>query len=169
MSKKIVIRNAVLEELDLIADIYGKAVEKMNHTGIFQWDDIYPDREILQKDILNKHMFVGEIEGRIASVFVLNQECDEEYRDGAWQYRKASFYILHRLCVNPDFQGKGVGAATMELIEGILQKKGIETIRLDAFSLNPIALAMYHKLGYKKVGEVNWRKGLFYLFEKKIV
>ena len=26
---------------------------------------------------------------------------------------------------------------------------------------------MYEKLGYKKVGEANWRKGLFYLYEKK--
>lgn len=56
----------------------------------------------------------------------------------------------------------------MELIESIIQSKGIETIRLDAFSQNPIALRMYENLGYKKVGEVNFRKGLFYLYEKKI-
>ena len=56
----------------------------------------------------------------------------------------------------------------MQLIEDILRTRGIETIRLDAFSLNPIALKMYEKLGYQRVGEVTWRKGLFYLFEKKI-
>ena len=53
-------------------------------------------------------------------------------------------------------------------IEKLLRDRGIETIRLDAYSLNPAALRMYDKLGYKKVGKAVWRKGLFYLFEKKI-
>ncbi len=113
-------------------------------------------------------MYLGEIDDQIASVFVLNQDCDEEYKNGNWQYTGCSYYVVHRLCVNPVFQGKGVGSGTMLMIEKLLREKGIETIRLDAFSLNPAALRMYEKLGYKKVGEVIWRKGLFYLFEKKI-
>jgi ribosomal protein S18 acetylase RimI-like enzyme len=56
----------------------------------------------------------------------------------------------------------------MLMIEELLREKGVESIRLDAFSLNPVALGMYNRLGYKKVGEVIWRKGLFYLFEKKL-
>ncbi len=50
----------------------------------------------------------------------------------------------------------------------MLRDRGIESVRLDAFSLNPYALRMYEGLGYKKVGEANWRKGLFYLFEKNL-
>ena len=56
----------------------------------------------------------------------------------------------------------------MRLIEEFLKGEGIETIRVDAFSLNPFALKMYEKAGYSKVGEANWWKGLFYLFEKLI-
>lgn len=53
-------------------------------------------------------------------------------------------------------------------IENELRKKNIETIRLDAFSENIYAIKMYEKLGYVNVGEANWRKGKFYLLEKKI-
>lgn len=53
-------------------------------------------------------------------------------------------------------------------IEEILKTEGIQSIRLDTFSLNPYALKMYQTLGYQKVGEVKWRKGLFYLFEKQL-
>jgi len=113
-------------------------------------------------------MFLIEIDNKIASIFVLNQKCDKEYNDGDWEYKNASFFVIHRLCVNPDFQGKGVGRMTMELIENYLREKKIESIRLDTFSQNPIALKLYEGLGYKRVGEVNWRKGLFYLLEKKI-
>ena len=156
------------EDLGSVVNIYNKAIEKMNNNGIHQWDSLYPNEEILYKDILNNQMFLIEIDNKIASIFVLNQKCDKEYNDGDWEYKNASFFVIHRLCVNPDFQGKGVGRMTMELIENYLREKKIESIRLDTFSQNPIALKLYEGLGYKRVGEVNWRKGLFYLLEKKI-
>ncbi|MOA35168.1 hypothetical protein D3C78_1565980 [compost metagenome] len=56
----------------------------------------------------------------------------------------------------------------MLLIEDLVKQMGLETIRLDAFSQNPYALRMYEKLHYRTVGEVQWRKGLFYLMEKKL-
>lgn len=54
------------------------------------------------------------------------------------------------------------------MIEDLLKKQRVQSIRLDAFSLNPYALKMYEALGYEKVGEINWRKGTFYLCEKKL-
>ncbi len=168
MNNEITLRNATLEDLKAIVNIFNKAIEVMNDNGIYQWDCIYPNEEILLKDILNNQMFVGEIDNQIASLFVLNQECDVEYKNGDWQYKESAFYVVHRLCVNPVYQGKGVGRMTMQLIEKNVRNNAIETIRLDAFSLNLIALRMYEKLGYKRVGEVTWRKGLFYLFEKRI-
>ncbi|MDR3598040.1 GNAT family N-acetyltransferase [Clostridium sp.] len=68
----------------------------------------------------------------------------------------------------PDFQNQGVGTQSMMLIEKMIRKNWIGSIRLDAFSLNPFALRLYEKIGYARVGKANWRKGLFYLFEKKI-
>ena len=78
------------------------------------------------------------------------------------------FYVIHRLCVNPKFQNQGIGTQTMKHIEKQVLSKGIDVIRLDAFTLNPFALKMYEKLGYTKVGDVNWRKGKFHLMEKKL-
>ena len=33
---------------------------------------------------------------------------------------------------------------------------------------NPFATKMYEKIGYEKTGSAEWRKGLFYLYEKKL-
>ena len=106
--------------------------------------------------------------GDIASVFVVNSECDEEYENGDWQYPDASFRVIHRLCVNPKFQNRGVGAETMRHIEAELIKEGVESVRFDAFTQNPYALRLYDKLGYVKVGYADWRKGRFVLMEKKL-
>lgn len=168
MENRLILRKATLEDLKAIVNIYKNAIKVMNENGIDQWDDLYPNEEILKNDILHNQMLIGEFGIQIASILVLNQEYDDEYRNGDWQYKESSFFVIHRLCVNPVYQGKGIGKTTVQCIEEYVQKNGIEAIRLDAFSLNPTALRMYENLGYKKVGEVTWRKGLFYLYEKKI-
>lgn len=168
MNKDLTLRKADHNDLDAVADLFTKAIQTMNDKGIHQWDDIYPSKDILEQDIADGTMYLALIEDRIVSVFVLNRKYDSEYDDGAWEYKDASFYVVHRLCVNPELQGKGIGKRTMLLIEDILREKGIETIRLDAFSQNPVAVRMYESLGYKKTGEAHWRKGLFYLYEKKL-
>ena len=75
---------------------------------------------------------------------------------------------MHRIVVNPEFQNQGIGTKTMSHLINELKKAGIESLRLDVFSENPYSQSMYHKLGFVKTGEAHWRKGLFYLLEKKL-
>lgn len=162
------IRKAELEDLNIIIDIFSSAIIAMNENNINQWDERYPTSMILEQDILNKKMYVGVKDNTIVSVIVVNSEFDEQYKDGKWKYDNEKFVVVHRLCVNPTYQNQKIGKNTMIMIEELLRKEGIQSIRLDAFSLNPYALRMYDTLGYQKVGQTNWRKGLFYLFEKKL-
>ena len=156
------------EDLDIVISIFTDAINEMNSTGIYQWDSIYPTRNTLEEDIKKKQLYIGIYEGTVVSAYVLNQEHDEQYANGAWKYPNSTYYVVHRLCVNPRFQNKGIGTLTMLHIENEVKKMGVDTIRLDAFTLNPYAVKMYEKLGYSKVGLANWRKGKFYLMEKKI-
>lgn len=163
-----IVRKAIESDLIEIIQIYKNAVQCMNTNGILQWDDIYPTEDILKTDVEQNTMYLCIIEDAIAAVFVLNQKYDHEYESGHWQYKQASFSVVHRLCVNPAFQGKGVGFQAMITAESILRKNGTDAVRLDAFSQNPAALSLYKKLSYTKVGAVQFRKGLFFLFEKKL-
>jgi len=168
MNNEITVRKANRKDINLVLEIFRSAINVMVANGILQWDDIYPDEKILYEDIQKNQMFLGEIDGKIVSIFTLNQECDEEYKNGNWNYKRSSFAVIHRFCVNTNFQHMGIGTKIMNIIEEMLKEDKIETIRLDAFSLNPYALKLYENLGYIKVGAVNWRKGLFYLYEKKL-
>ncbi|MNO16914.1 putative acetyltransferase [compost metagenome] len=161
-------RLANMSDIEEVFEVFVRAIEVMNQNQIPQWDEVYPTKEDLKADIENNELYIVESDNMIMSVFVLNQDYDEEYEEGEWKYTDASFCVIHRLCVNPSFQNKGIGRKTMQLVEELVKEKGIETIRLDAFSQNPFALKMYEKLNYCKVGEVSWRKGLFYLMEKKL-
>lgn len=159
-------RIAGLEDLKEICELVQNAINTMIQQNILQWDEIYPNEEVLRQDIEKKQLYVGISDRQIAVIYVINQECEDEYKNGKWKYVDKSFCIIHRLCVNPIFQNKGIGRSTMQHIEKEVLSRGIQAIRLDAFTGNPFALKLYDNLGYSRVGHADWRKGKFYLMEK---
>ncbi len=159
-------RMATLEDLQEICNLFDDAVETMIQNKIFQWDELYPTKKDFRKDIEREQLYIGILDERIAAVYVINQRCDEQYIKGAWKYADVPYYVIHRLCVNPAFQNQGIAGWTLKHIEEQLTEWGIHAIHLDAFTENPYAIKLYEKMGYAKVGTVDFRKGRFYLMEK---
>ena len=155
-------------QIEEVYSVFSAAIENMEKQGIHQWDEIYPDKAILEEDIAKNQMYIGKIDNEIAVCFVLSEECDEEYKNGKWQYDDAKFNVIHRLCVNPKFQNKGIATQTMIYIEKTSKAQGYEVIRLDCFTKNPYSQKLYEKAGYSVAGYADWRKGRFELREKKL-
>jgi len=162
------VRKAIESDLSAVVAILKKAIRNMIDNGIYQWDEIYPTEKDIESDIEDDSLYLCIDDDKIVAFFALNRYQDPEYSEGHWQYEEVPYSVVHRLCVDPDFQGKGIGAQAMFVIENIIKNDGKEAVRLDAFSKNPAALRLYEKLGYSKVGEIRFRKGLFFLFEKKL-
>ena len=159
-------RKATVNDLEEIYALVSHAIDEMIEHDILQWDEIYPTKEDFRVDICKNQLYIGSTDGQIAVVYALNQECDKEYQNGCWKYPNEPYYVIHRLCVHPDFQNQGIARHTLLHIEAELSKKNIHAIRLDAFSNNPFSLKLYDSLNYSRVGYADWRKGRFYLFEK---
>lgn len=159
-------RKATFDDLEEIWNIVENSIDVMERNNIFQWDNLYPSKEDFQKDIVKNQLYLGLANDQIAVLYVLNQECDKEYENGDWKFKEEAFCIVHRLCVNPDFQNRGIARHTLLHIEKQLKSKGIYVIRLDVFQNNPYAIRLYDSLGYSKAGYADWRKGRFYLLEK---
>ena len=161
-------RRARQTDIDGICALVASAIIHMHEQKIFQWDEKYPTRVDFLDDLQENTLSVGTIEGKIAVTFTVNQTCDPEYDDGDWQYPDEEYRIIHRLCVNPEFQGRGVAGRTLRHIEEELRRQRIGAVRLDAFSKNPTAVALYTGNGYEKRGFADWRMGRFYLMEKRL-
>ncbi|MDE6762727.1 MAG: GNAT family N-acetyltransferase [Oscillospiraceae bacterium] len=159
-------RSAEESDLDAICSLIGRAIESMEKNKIFQWDNVYPSREVFAEDISNGELFVGTLDGGIAVLYVINRECDDEYGKCRWKYLDCEYRIIHRLCVDPKYQKMGIAKNTLKHIEAELKSSGVEAIRLDVFSDNPSALALYLNSGYEKAGSAEWRMGRFFLMEK---
>ncbi|MDO4466853.1 MAG: GNAT family N-acetyltransferase [Bacillota bacterium] len=152
-------RKGNLEDLSPIMDLVQRAIEKMKSQGIEQWDALYPIQEDFEADIQNEQLYVVEIDSRIGCIYTLNKEMDEAYELVNWN--DESYVVIHRLCVHPDFQHKGLAKMVMKHI----MESTNSSIRLDVFSQNQAAMNLYKHLGFTVQGEANWRKGLFYLME----
>ena len=155
-------------QIEEVFSVFSAAIENMEKQGIHQWDHIYPDKPTISDDITRNLMYIGTIEGKIAVCFVLSEEYDEEYQNGKWQWPNARFCVIHRLCVSPDFQNRGIAAETLKYIENLCKSQGYESIRLDCYTKNPYSRKLYDKAGYSVVGHADWRKGRFELREKKL-
>ncbi|SEK94004.1 GNAT family N-acetyltransferase [Ruminococcus albus] len=161
-------RKAVREDIDAICKIITSAIAEMELHNIFQWDSVYPAKEDFLSDIENNTLFVGTADDDIAVVYAVSKEYDEQYSNGNWQYPDSDFRVIHRLCVAPKYQHKGIAGQTLAHIENELRKSRIDSVRLDVFTENPFALSLYRTHGYTEVGNANWRKGRFLLMEKHL-
>lgn len=168
MEEQLVFHKGNKKDIQEIYEVFAKGVEAMIDAGIYQWDEIYPNREDIEDDLEKEELFVGTSGNEIAVVYVLNKECDEQYGNGKWSLLTEDYRVIHRLCVHPKFQNRGFGGETLRHIEENLKQQGVKAIRLDAFTQNPYALKLYASSGYNIVGEAAWRKGKFYLMEKII-
>lgn len=161
-------RLAEVQDLEEIFTVVKAAIKNMEANGIYQWDELYPAKRDFVGDIEKKQLFIGLKNQMIAVVYVINEECDEDYRNGAWEYPDDKYCVIHRLCVNPEFQHQGIGKIALEYAEKQMIDRGYQSVRLDAFSNNPFALKLYSKACYKNVGYAEWRKGRFFLMEKRL-
>lgn len=161
-------RKADISDLSAVSELIVSAVEEMERNDIHQWDSIYPADRDLRADIESSTMTVGIKDDDIAVIYVINKIFDEQYRNGNWQYPDSVFRVIHRLCVAPKYQHKGIARKTLVHIEDELRKNSIDTVRLDVFTKNPFALSLYRSNGYTEVGTAHWRKGSFLLMEKHL-
>jgi ribosomal protein S18 acetylase RimI-like enzyme len=159
-------RVANRQDLTEVIELYSDAVRRMESQGIDQWDAAYPDYDTLFGDIQKQEMYLLIQDDRILSAVVLNEEQDPQYQTAGWKHPGGKIAVIHRLCVKPSEQGKSLGKKTVLLAEQELLRQEYDSVRLDAFPKNSVALKLYSSLGYQKTGEVFFRKGKFYLYEK---
>jgi GNAT superfamily N-acetyltransferase len=165
------ITKATSTDIPEIMELIRAAVKAMHDQGIYQWNDQYPNPEIITDDVNAGTLYKISDENTIGTdgiggIIVLNQQFFPEYYDLEWEDKAGKFLIIHRLCIRPDRQRKGLAKKLMRLAESYAEENGYTSIRLDTFTANKAALALYDGLGYRRAGTVTFTMGLFQVFEK---
>jgi len=155
--------------LDEVMLLINEVIIEMNHNGIDQWDAFYPNRAIIEQDIYEKCAYGYFDEAEVAGYLAINEVYAPEYDELNWKHDKGEFLVVHRLAIRPDKQKKGIAKTLMNFVAFYAKQNGYKSIRLDAFPGNPGALRLYQSLAYHKTGSVQFRKGLFFCYEKELL
>ncbi|WP_151736655.1 GNAT family N-acetyltransferase ['Paenibacillus yunnanensis' Narsing Rao et al. 2020] len=163
------IRQAASGEIAEIMELIAACVQVMQAGGSDQWDETYPNQEILLADIAAGTLYAYFLDGAVAGILVLDEHQSEQYREIQWPQNEGTYLVMHRLAVHPEAQGKGIARKLITFAEQLARKKGYTGIRLDTYSKNTPALALYKGMGYELRGEVkvSGRTAGFPVFEKR--
>ncbi|MBT5089641.1 MAG: GNAT family N-acetyltransferase [Flavobacteriales bacterium] len=150
--------------------MYKSCVTGMLRNGIDQWDETYPNTEIISQDLNVGTYYVAEMDKTIISGINIDKNQDPTYLDIDWKDKSDSFLVVHRLGVKEEFWNKRIGKDLMLFTEKLVIEKGLKSIRLDTYSGNPKAMEFYRRIGYTELGTIDLKpdKEKYYCFEKII-
>ena len=163
--------NATKADAENIMKMIDDCKVDMRNRDIDQWNPYYPNIEVIKEDIEEGNLYVIKEEDMPIAVITFNEKQDIEYADMEWTTTEGKFLVVHRLAVHPFHQSKGIARMLMEFGEQLGKVKNFAAIRMDAYSGNSRALALYESMGYKKTGIVQFpmRSKHFYCFEKNLI
>ena len=163
------IKKAVISDLSQLLEITKSCAKHMIDKKIYHWNELYPSKEVLQKDIALQQLWKLEIDYKIIGLIVLTEIEDLEYKNVKWLTKNYQNLYIHRLAVDPQFQGKGYAQKLMDFAENYALKNNYSSIRLDTFSQNKRNQQFYNQQNYKQLGNIYFPKQSehpFYCFEK---
>ncbi len=116
------IRMAYPNEIKRIMEIIQDAKESLAQRQVDQWQDGYPDEEIIFEDILESRGYVAVEDQEVvayAAVYKGNEAAYNEIYDGKWEHDNYMYVTFHRVAVAKEAAGKGV--AQKKLLVGLKQ------------------------------------------------
>lgn len=145
------------QHIQSVLTIYRKCAAFHAKEGFYQWDENYPNLNTIEFDLKNGLLFGGFIANKLVAVISITGDEPIEYHNLTWTSKKP-YKIIHRLCVDTDYQRQGIAKKMMGFAEEYCLSNSISAIRLDTFTPNKGAIKFYTKLNYIKTGEVNFPK-----------
>ncbi len=162
-----IFKKAQPSDFNYVYNMMLRARQKLFEENIFQWDERYPKPEMIRYDIENGYTSLVEVGSKIVAFYTSNSICEDDVHEHIkWSYTGDKWIILHRLCIDPQYQNHGLGQEILTKFENDSVMQAFESIRIDVFSTNQKAIHIYEKYGYKRLGEAVCERGLFYIYDK---
>lgn len=160
-------RQAKISETSSIWEILQQAILRRKKEGSDQWQDGYPNPDVVQNDLEKGFGYVltqGEtILGYCAAI--INDEPEYAKIQGKW-LTDNDFVVIHRIAITESNLGKGLTKIILQHIEDFAINNSIFSIKVDTNFDNFAMLKILEKSGYIYCGEVYFRGSPRKAFEK---
>ncbi|MDO5718648.1 MAG: GNAT family N-acetyltransferase [Tissierellia bacterium] len=146
--------------LDRIVKIIEDGKEALRDMGINQWQDGYPDRDVLAADIDNQELYIYLEDGEIISVMTLLTDYDNAYDTlvgGEWKGK--TYIAVHRLSVAREHKGKGISKKMISYAIEKASEMGLDSIRIDTHMENTVVKNISDSFGFEYKGVIEFDEG----------
>ncbi|MOA41488.1 hypothetical protein D3C78_1634520 [compost metagenome] len=72
-------------EINQIFELFMECKEDLLSQGIKQWDELYPNKGVIEEDIRKMSLFTARIDNEIAGVVTYDGDDPEEYGSITWK------------------------------------------------------------------------------------
>lgn len=156
------IRLASKNDMEAIMDIVRAAQAYFKMEKIPQWQNGYPNEESIEKDMARDSFYVLEDGGKILGVMagIIGREVTyDKIYEGSWLTSGDSYITLHRVAVDPEEKGRGLGYKLFEKAEELARKNKLSSMRIDTHRENRSMNRLIEKYGFKYCGIVYMEDG----------
>ena len=160
-------RKAIIEDKLSIWQIIQQAIERRKTEGSNQWQDGYPNENIIENDIKKNNGFVLTNDKIIVGycAVLINDEPEYEKIIGKW-LTDGDFVVVHRIAIHQDYLGQSLSKEILKNIEDFALKNKINSIKVDTNFDNFAMMKAFDSLGYVYCGEVFFRGSPRRAYEK---
>lgn len=151
------------EDINKIAAIFEEARRTIAALGIDQWQNGYPNTDIITEDIEKGRSYCvrdGEICGTFAVILDGEPTYDEIF-DGNWLSNASDeeYMAIHRVAVSVSSRGKGVSTEIISFAEQLARDNNRSSLRIDTHEGNIVMRRMLEKHGFVYCGVIYLESG----------
>lgn len=160
-------RKSTFDDVDRILEIIEKAKIELKKLGLNQWQNGYPNREVIENDVKNRISYVleeisekddkskNQSSKKIIGTIVLSPEKEAPYSkiEGKW-ITNDDYIAIHRLAVDSEIKNKGIATKILEFSEEECIKNKILSIKTDTHENNEPMKRFLEKNGFSYCGVI---------------
>lgn len=151
-----ILRKTRKEEVNKVMKIINEGKVSLKSNGVNQWQNGYPNEEVILVDISNDESYVlehnDEIIGTTALSFRGEKTYDKIY-EGKW-ISNGEYAVVHRIAVCKIDGIKSVGTEILKEVERICLLRNIKNIKIDTHEDNKVMQRLLSKNNYKYCGVI---------------
>lgn len=154
-------RQAKISDLDQIVEIIELSKKYLKETKVDQWQDGYPSKEDLRRDIESGNSYVLTNKDEIVATTVISLDGESTYNsifNGEW-ITNDEYIVMHRVAVHEKYKGKGIFKELIKEAESLALNKGISSIKIDTHRDNISMQRAVVKNDFKRCGIIYLEDG----------
>lgn len=154
-----IIRKATKDDVDQILRIYNNSILFLRNLGVDQWQNNYPNIDVVNNDINNDCLYVLTDDKNIIGVMAFIKDKDYTYDkiyNGNW-ISNGIYYTIHRISVLN--KGKNIAKYLIDYAIKESIRDNVLSLRIDTHSDNFVMQKFLEKCNFKYCGEIYLKDG----------